>query len=233
MNNSNKVKALVLDIETRPYLVYTFELKDVTIPLNAIKEEWCIMAWSAKWFNTPVNTIKYMDLRKSKDLTDDSSILRPIHIMMQEADIIVTQNGKEFDSKKLNARFDMNGLKPLTHYKHYDLYLISRRVATYTSQKLEYVTDKLNSKYKKLSHKKFPGLSLWMECLKGNLEAWNEMKKYNIQDTLSTEERANLVMKWAPKAFPDLNAEKCSSCHKIKQVKLKCPDCGTWSLKNV
>ena len=200
----SKVKTLVVDVETRPYLAYTFELKDTNIPLNAIKEEWCIIAWSAKWLGEPVNTIKYMDLRKSKDVTDDAPILKPIHTLLKEADIVVTQNGKAFDIPKLNARFDMCGLKPLTHMKHYDLYLLSRRVAAYTSQRLEYVTEKLNSRYKKLSHKKFPGLSLWTECLKGNVEAWNEMKKYNIHDTLATEERCNLIRQWAPKSWPDL-----------------------------
>lgn len=226
-----KQRVLVLDIETRPYLVYTFELKDTTIPLNAIKEEWCVIAWSAKWLNEPVSKIQYMDLRNQKDLTNDKPILKPIHKLMRQADVIVTQNGKSFDGPKLNARFDLNGLKPLTHYKHYDLYLLSRRVAAYTSQKLEYVTEKLNRKYKKLKHNKFPGLSLWIECLKHNKVAWNEIKTYNIHDVLSTEERCNLVQKWAPKAFPDLTADKCGSCGKVKQVRVKCADCGKWETK--
>jgi len=225
----SKLKCLVLDIETRPKLVYTFDMKDTTIPLNAIVEDECILAWSAKWLNEPVNTIKYMDLRNGKyPIIDDSSILRPIHKMMKEADIIIGQNSKSFDVPKLNARFDMCGLKPLTHFQHYDIYLLSRRVAAYTSQKLEYVTDKLNKKYKKLSHKKFPGLALWIECLNGNREAWDEMQRYNIQDTLSTEERCNLIREWAPKAWPDLNGDKCDSCGTAKVIKIKCQDCGKW-----
>jgi DNA polymerase elongation subunit (family B) len=224
-----KQRCLVLDIETRPKLAYTFELKDTTIALNAIVEDECIIAWSAKWLNEPINTIKYMDLRNGKyPVIDDSSILRPIHKMMREADIIIGQNSRSFDVPKLNARFDMNGLKPLTHFAHYDIYLLSRRVAAYTSQKLEYVAEKLNKKYKKLSHQKFPGLSLWMECLNGNREAWDEMKKYNIQDTLSTEERCNLVRNWAPKVWPDLEGDKCGSCGKAKIIKVKCHDCGKW-----
>jgi uncharacterized protein YprB with RNaseH-like and TPR domain len=227
-----KVKALVLDVETRPALVYTFELKETTIRWRQIKEESCIIAWSAKWLNEPINTIKYMDLRNAKyPIVDDSSILRPLHKMMSDADIIVGQNSKEFDVKRLNARFDMNGLKPLTHFKHYDLYLMSRQVAAYTSQKLEYVAEKLNSKYKKLQHKNFPGMTLWLECLAGNIDAWNEMKKYNIHDVLSTEERCNLVRKWAPKAFPDLDATKCGGCGKVNIVKIKCEECGRWGQK--
>lgn len=224
----NKQKVLVVDIETRPKLAYTFDVnKETVVPLNAVVEDECIIAWSAKWLNEPINTIKYMDLRNGKyPIINDLSILKPIHRMLQEADIVVGQNSKDFDTRKLNARFDMNGLKVLTHYKHYDLYLLSRRVAAYTSQKLEYVTEKLNSKYKKLSHKRFPGLSLWIECLKGNREAWDEMKKYNIHDTLSTEERCNLMMKWEVRTFPDLNAEKCGSCNKVKTTKIKCSECG-------
>ncbi len=227
-----KQNCLVLDIETRPYLAYTFELKEVTIPWQNVKEESCVIAWSAKPLNSPRNTIQYRDLRKGKyPLTDDAEILRPLHALMQKADIIIGQNSKGFDVKRLNARFDLNGLKPLTHFKHYDLYLMSRQVAAYTSQKLEYVTEKLNIKYKKLQHKKFPGMSLWLECLKGNMEAWHEMEKYNIHDVLSTEERCNLVRQWAPKAFPDLNAEKCDSCGTVKNIKIKSLECNKWHIR--
>lgn len=228
----SKIRSLVLDIETRPKLAYTFELKEAFIPLNAIVEDECIIAWSAKWLNEPVSTLKYMDLRNGKyPLTDDRKILGPIHTMMKEADIIIGQNSKAFDTRKLNARFDMNGLRPLTHYSHYDIYLLSRRVAAYTSQKLEYVTEKLNHKYKKLSHPKYPGLVLWIECLKGNRKAWDEMKTYNIQDTLSTEERCNLIREWAPNAWPKLDADKCDECNKVKKIKVKCAGCQSWSTK--
>lgn len=227
-----KLKCLVLDIETRPHLAYTFDLKETTIPWQNVKEESCVIAWSAKELNAPANTIQYMDLRKGKyPIIDDSKILRPLHKLMEKADIIIGQNSKDFDVKRLNARFDLNGLKPLTHFKHYDLYLMSRQVAAYTSQKLEYVTEKLNVRYKKLQHKKFPGMSLWLQCLAGDVNAWNEMKTYNIHDVLSAEERCNLVRQWAPKAFPDLNAEKCDSCGTVKVIKLKCIDCGKWHKK--
>lgn len=226
-----KQKWLVLDIETRPKLAYTFDLKDTTIPLNAIVEDECVIAWSIKPFAEPVNTIKYMDLRTAKrPIINDLSILKPLHKILSDVDGIITQNGKKFDLPKLNAHFEMNGLKWITHLRHYDIYLLSRQVAAYTSQKLEYVTEKTNIKYKKLKHKKFPGLSLWIECLNENREAWNEMKKYNIQDTLSTEERAINLMKMAPKAWPDINDEKCDDCGNVKKIKIKCPGCGKWNL---
>jgi hypothetical protein len=57
------------------------------------------------------------------------------------------------------------------------------------------MTDKLCTKYKKLKHKKFEGFELWKECLAGNMEACDEMEKYNKHDVLSMEE---LYLKLAP-----------------------------------
>jgi hypothetical protein len=137
---------------------------------------------------------------------------------LDQTDILITQNGKEFDSKKLNARFIMHGMQPPKPYKHCDTYLMARSVAGFTSNKLEYLTDKLCTKYKKLSHSKFPGMSLWIECDKGNRQAWEEMKRYNIHDVLSTEELYNRVKPWASKSTPKV--------YDVEQLELQCPTCG-------
>lgn len=108
--------------------------------------------------------------------------------MLDEAEIVITQNGKKFDQKKLNARFILNGFQPPSSYKHIDTLCIARKHFGFTSNKLSQLTDKLCKKYKKLSHNNFPGFELWQECIKGNIEAWNEMEKYNRQDVLSLEE---------------------------------------------
>ena len=42
-----------------------------------------------------------------------------------------------------------------------------------------YLSDKLSST-PKLSHGKYPGFKLWSECLKGNVDAWEEMKEYKL-----------------------------------------------------
>ena len=58
------------------------------------------------------------------------------------------------------------------------------------------MTDKLCVKYKKLDHGKFPGFELWSECMKGNIEAWDEMEEYNRNDVLSLEELYNILIPW-------------------------------------
>jgi hypothetical protein len=189
-------KILFLDIETAPILGYVWDIWEQNIPLNMIKQDWSILAWAAKWAGDAPNKIMYMDQRNAKNIEDDSKILKVIWELMDQSDIIVTQNGRAFDEKKLNARFILNGMKPPSAFKHIDTKLIASRKFKFTSNKLEYMTEKLNKKYKKLKHEKFSGFSLWKECLAGNKLAWKEMEKYNKYDVLSLEELYETLIPW-------------------------------------
>lgn len=236
------MKTLILDIETSPIIAMVWGLHDQNVSLNQIKEDWRIMAWSAKWLGHPPNAIMYMDTRNSDT---DKGILKVLWNLLDRADIVITQNGQSFDGPKLNARFVLHGMPPPSPYKHLDTYRIAKRVFDFTSNKLEYLTDKLCVKYKKLSHKKYPGMILWTECLKGNKEAWDEMKRYNIHDVLSTEELYEKLKAWAPETMPKPhgdNSEKCGVCGKNRLIKrgtmrtvkqlyqrFQCQACGAWS----
>jgi DNA polymerase elongation subunit (family B) len=238
MSDTTDQKCLVFDIETSPILARVWGLKDQNIGLNQIVEDWSVLAWGAKWLNTPASDVIYADKRRMTE----KALLQDIWKLLDQADIVITQNGKSFDSKRLNARFIHYGMKPPSPYRHIDTYLLVKQVADFTSNKLEYLTDKLCVKYKKTSHAKFPGMSLWNECLKGNKEAWEEMKKYNIHDVLSTEELFNKVKAWAPANTARVisDTSKCRMCghttqkrgmtpNKTKQrVVCTSPTCGAW-----
>lgn len=210
-------KVLVFDIETSPMLAYVFGLKDQNIGLNQIKKDWYVLAWAAKWLGTSVSMIMYQDAR-GKAWGDDKALLKSVWKLLDEADIVITQNGEHFDSRKLNARFIKWGIRPPSPYKHLDTYKIAKQAAEFTSHKLEYVTEHLNKKYKKLSHKNFPGMTLWDQCLSGNIKAWNEMKEYNIHDVLSTEEFYNIIKPWTPQTKPHV--------HMVADITLECRFCG-------
>jgi hypothetical protein len=140
----------------------------------------------------------YDDLRHSKRIEKDKRILKGIWKLIDEADIVVTQNGKRFDIKKLNARFLINGFKPPSSFKQIDTLELAKKNFGFTSNKLEYMADKINTKYKKLKHEEFSGFELWRECLKGNLKAWKCMEKYNKYDVLSLEELYLKLSPWDP-----------------------------------
>ena len=241
----NKPKVLLLDIETAPILGYVWGLWENNLGLNQIKSDWHILAWAAKWLGDHPKKMIYRDQRKAKDIQDDSKILKEIWQLMNEADVIVTQNGKAFDEKKLNTRFILNGFKPPSSYKHIDTKKIASRKFAFTSNKLEYMTDKLCKQYKKSKHSKFSGFELWSECLKGNLKAWKEMEHYNKYDVLSLEELYLKLQPWDNSLNPNLYNDAlvvgcaCGSKNLMKQgfrytsvgkyQRYICKDCGAES----
>ncbi len=189
-------KILIFDIETAPILAHAWGLWDQNIALNQIENDWSVLSWAAKWLKDPPNKVMYEDNRAAKDYTDDKKLLKGIWNLLDEADIVITQNGRAFDVKKLNARFIMNGFQPPSSYKHIDTLAIAKKNFAFTSNKLEFMTDKLCVKYKKLKHNKFPGFAMWKACLAGNQEAWKEMEKYNKYDVLSLEELYHKLSAW-------------------------------------
>lgn len=190
----NGPRVLLLDIETAPLLGYVWGLWDQNIALNQLKNDWYIISWAAKWLGS--KDVMQQDQRNAKDIEDDSAILEDIHELLNQADIVVTQNGKKFDIKKLNARFVIHGMKPPSSFKQIDTLQIAKKHFGFTSNKLEYMTHKLCKKYKKLKNHKFEGFQLWSECLKGNKKAWAEMAKYNKYDVLSLEELYTKLIPW-------------------------------------
>ncbi len=196
MKKSKGPKVLIFDIETAPILGFVWQLWDQNVALNQIKSDWYILSWSAKWLGDPPSKTMYMSQENAKNIEDDTKTLQGIWNLLDQADIVITQNGKSFDHKKLNARFILKGFKPPSSYKHIDTYILAKKHFGFTSNKLEYMSNALNKKYKKLKHAKFSGFEMWSECLKGNKAAWREMKKYNKYDVLALEELYNKMIPW-------------------------------------
>ncbi len=189
-------KILFIDIETAPIVAYVWSLFNVNISLNQIKEDWYILSFSAKWLHEPASKMIFESQEKIKPMNNDKKLVQSLWTLLDEADIIVTQNGKRFDEKKINARMAIHKMKPYSSIKHIDILELNKKHFGFTSNKLEYVSNILNKKHKKLKHIKFPGQELWNECLKGNPAAWKEMRKYNPVDVLALEEAYKYIITW-------------------------------------
>jgi uncharacterized protein YprB with RNaseH-like and TPR domain len=187
-------RVLFVDIETAPCLAYVWGLYDQNPGLDMLKEDWHLLSFCAKWQGD--KSIIYMDQSNAKNVEDDNKLVKALWNLLDEAEIVVGQNVKKFDIKKINARFLAHGLPPPSGYRVIDTLAISKKNFALTSNKLAYLTKKFNKKHVKLAHKKFGGFSLWAECLKGNKEAWKEMKLYNIADVTSLEELYNTLAVW-------------------------------------
>lgn len=210
-------KILSIDIETAPVEAYVWSLWKQNVGLNQIKEEWRILSFCAKWLHgdDPI----YHDCRHH--IQDDGPLLDILWQLLDEADIVITQNGKRFDVPKINARFILAGKLPPSPYKVVDTMLIAKQQFAFTSKKLQWMTDKLCKDHKKTTHAKFPGFELWAECLKGNMEAWDEMREYNIPDVLSMEELYLVMRPWF------IGHPNVAIYFKDDEPKLRCPKCGS------
>jgi hypothetical protein len=187
-------KILFLDIETAPLKAFIWSMWQQGVSLNQINSDWFILSYCAKWAHS--EEVFYNDLRGYVNKEDDLTLLAEIHKLLDEADFVVTQNGRKFDIKKINARLILNGLGKPSTFRQIDTLEIAKRQFGFTSRKLEYMTEKLCKLYVKSKHKKFPGFELWVECLKDNPEAWAEMEEYNRGDVLSLEELYEIFIPW-------------------------------------
>lgn len=176
-------RVLVIDIETRSLEVKTFGLFDQNIGLNQIVSDGGILSWSAKWLGE--KEILYKDVKGNRK--KEKELLIPLWKLIDEADIVIGQNSNSFDLKTLNAKFLEFKMGSPSDYKKLDTLRISKKHFKFISHKLEYMSKKF-CKIKKLIHQKFPGFTLWDECERGNPAAWREMKLYNQNDVLATEE---------------------------------------------
>lgn len=239
----NSPKVLICDIETLPIEAYTWGLFDQNVSLSQIKTDWSVLSWSAKWLGD--KKVMYQDVRDQKDIRDDRRILQGIWDLLNEADIVVWHYGSAFDHKKLNARFAINGFSRPSPYKQIDTKKLASKTFGFTSNKLEYLTEKLNTKYKKSKHKKFEGFAMWSECMKGNKAAFREMEAYNRMDVLSLEELYNTLITWYNphdfRVYTKHEGVSCPTCSSIKIQKrgydytqtgkfarFQCQSCATW-----
>lgn len=235
------VKILVLDIETSPKLAYVWRFFKENISAKQVKEHGHMMSFAAKWLGG--DEIFYEECRKD----DDKLIVEKMCHLLDQADMIIAHNGERFDMKQIRARAVVNGIKPPSPVKVIDTLLIAKREFSFPSNSLEYLTNVMGCKVRKGGHKKFPGFELWLECLRGNEEAWSEMREYNIIDVLALEE---LYLKLRPydTKHPNLavyadNKEEpvCPKCGGVhvqwrgyaytsvgKYHRYQCNDCGGW-----
>lgn len=246
MTSLTDAKILLLDIETAPLESYTWGLWDQNVGLNQIKTEWSILSYAAKWLGN--SKVIYEDTggRGADKVRDDKHLLKAVWELLDETDIVVAQNGRRFDVKKINARMVMAGMKPYSPIRIVDTLEAAKKYFAFTSNKLEWASDHLTTQ-KKLDHREFPGFELWKECLADNPKAWAVMKKYNKRDVTGLEEYYLRIRPWIANhpnmgAYSEIAEHLCTNCGSAhvqargyaiyqqgKYRRYQCRDCGKWS----
>ena len=229
MNDRKKV--LFFDIETEPNISYTWGKYEQDV--IEFKKEGGLLCFSYKWLGE--KTIHF----QSKEHQSEKNLVKKLHKLFSESDILIAHNGDNFDIKKSNAFFLKQGLKPPNISKSIDTKKIAKRFFRFNSNKL---TDL--GKYLGLGVKEDTGgFELWLGCMANDPKSWRTMRKYNIQDVVLLEKIYNKLSAWYP-THPNITTDfsSCASCggkdfirrgftytatNKKKQ-RLACRNCGKW-----
>lgn len=203
------MKILLLDIETAPNVAHVWGLFKVNIPLSHLVESSYVMCWAAKWLGE--DKIMFNSVRKGK-----KRMLKQIYNLLEQADAVIHYNGSKFDIPTLNKEFLLQGWSPPATFQQIDLLKTARIKFKFPSNKLDYVAKALNVGGKV----KHAGHALWLECLAGNLSAWEEMENYNKNDVILLEKVYNKLLPWI-KSHPN---------HSLYNGTFACPHCGCQSL---
>lgn len=230
----------IADIETFPSLAHVWGIWQQNISMNMIMKEDQIAAFAYKDLGDDYTY--YMDLRDGTE----KDLVRCLRDMFDSADIIVGHNFKRFDDRWIIGRCIKYGLKPPSPYKIIDTLVESRRLLRIPSHRMADVAAFLKCDVQKSSHAKFPGHSLWVECMADNKAAWNEMEDYNRTDILTNE---SVYLKLRPyiKNHPNIGVymdedspvcPKCGGKHinfrgyvhtqTGRYHSFQCQDCGGW-----
>lgn len=213
---------LVLDIESAPLESWTWGIWEVNVGLEQIKVDWSILSFAAKQLGG--KEIIYADTsgRGASKVRDDKPLMKKLWNLLDAADLVIAQNGRRFDVRKINARLIHHGFGPPSPYRVVDTMIVAKKYFAFTSQKLAY-TSKLLTDIPKEEHKEFPGFELWVECLKDNPKAWRVMKRYNIRDIQSTEQVYLKMRAWIEN-HPNVGVYDPSE-------RPLCPRCGSDKVK--
>ena len=237
----NKPRILLFDCETAPLLANVWRVFKENIGVNQIREHTTMLSYAARFLGSKETL--YEDAR---DYTSDLPLVRNLCDLLSNTDFVVAHNGRRFDLKQIRGRALVNGIRPFSPVKVIDTLDIAKNEFAFPSNSLAYLAEVLGCS-KKGEHKKFPGFSLWAEVLKGNVEAWDEMKLYNIQDIDTLEEVYLKLRPWATQhpnvaVYEDAEAPTCPKCgsthlqrrgfsHTNVAVyqRFCCAECGGWS----
>jgi len=171
-----KPRILFCDIETFPNKSYTWGKWEQNV-MDFI-DQWYILSIGYKWLGGSTKVMALPDFKGYKPYSKDEKLVKFIWDLFNEADIVIAQNGDNFDIKKINTRFLIHGLPPPAPYKTIDTLKVARSKFSFNSNKLDDLGRDLGIG-RKVEHEGFP---LWLKCEKGDLKAWKRMKRYNKQD---------------------------------------------------
>lgn len=210
-------KILLLDIETSHMEFRAWDTGEQYVRWDQITKPWMVICWSAKWLFDKKTFSGVLTPHEAKT-RNDIRIVKKIHALMSNADIIITQNGDWFDLKKLNWKFIKSGLLPNNKYHSIDTLKQSRKIAKPSSHALDSVAQELGF------GKKSPMVEQdWINAEAGDITALTKMSTYCNNDVFLLEDWYLILRPWM-KTHPNL-ATYLAMYQEVEKDEGRCPRC--------
>lgn len=241
------MRILFWDIETAPMIAAVWGLYNQNIQHESILQDWYMICAAWEFLDGGgIHTTSLLDdpKRFADDVADDEHVVRAMHNVLSNADVLVAHNGDNFDLKKFNARALDHGLPPLPPIATVDTLKVARQNFKISSNRLDYLGTFLG-----VGNKISTPKGLWIRSLRGDPKAIEEMVVYNKGDIdllkavyfkllpyMRTHPNRNLFTNEGS----DHVCPKCGSGNLTKQgtriatrlgtrQQWQCGDCGGWS----
>lgn len=211
------MRILTVDIESAPSVVHRWQLygNDST-SVSQIVDAGHLMCFAWKWRGT--DWVHFGRGTRYKQYEDRVPDIYALHSQLNEADVVVTYNGKKYDIPRLNSAFLEAGLGPPQPYHQVDLYQVIRKNFGEVKNSLEYVSQK----YLGVGKTPHEGHDLWVKCMAGDADAWRHMEEYNKNDCTITEQLYDKLLPWIPN-HPNV------LLYEDDRMGIACPRCASTS----
>jgi hypothetical protein len=210
----SELKVLLLDIETKPPLLYAWPpLWDLKAGVEQVVERGRMICFAAKWLDE--KRIRF----HSEYQDGHSGMVEAIRDLLEEADIVCHFNGQSFDEKHIQTEIWLEKLDRPSPFQRWDLKKIVAKEFRLDSNKLAYVSRMLDIG-EKLKHE---GWALWQGWIDQDPKYIRIMERYNRKDVALLEDLLHELTQYLPIRIPGpLLADGVAGA--VGEV---CPECGS------
>lgn len=199
----NAAKILTIDIERLPGLARVWQPRTKYVPPQSFVEWPRLLCFAARWYG------KKRPIFEAEWIDRDRMIERSWELY-NEADIVVTFNGRRFDNKHLRSDWLLAGMPPPAPWKDIDLFVVARQFG-FESKSLDSLTRRLGRGGKALHY----NADLAFAAVEGDREAQRLLREYNVGDVELTDWLADRLRPWTsthPHIGTAGDEKRCNAC---------------------
>lgn len=216
------VKVLFWDIETSPVICSTWSLYPDSLNHSDIIEDWRIICAAWKWQDSNVIESTHWAPTADKHISpvlgkDDTRVIKKLHSVLSQADVIVGHNSDNFDWKKFQTRCIELGLTPVAQKASVDTLKVARKEFKFTSNRLDYIGDYLGVGGKMDTPKGLHKNVMW--SVPGALKTMLEYNKRDVELLEAVYDKLKPYIRNHPRLHFDPDKPTCVKCGNHSVVK--------------